>query len=116
MKNRATLTLMEQLVMILVFALAAVICLQVFVTASKKSRDSEDRDRAVIIAQNAAEVMKATGELPDAAEYDGLRLTARPVVTPIDGLAEAEVEVVRIEDGLSLVVLNVAWQEEDSDG
>ena len=46
-KNRATLTLMEQLVMILVFALAAVICLQVFVTASKKSRDSEDRDRAV---------------------------------------------------------------------
>jgi hypothetical protein len=59
MKNKAPLAMMEQLVMLLVFALAAALCVQVFVLADRTSRDSADRDRAVLEAQNLAEALKS---------------------------------------------------------
>lgn len=61
MKNKAPLSLMEQLVMLLVFALAAALCLQVFVLSSQISRRCEAMDHAVTKVQNVAEYLKASG-------------------------------------------------------
>ena len=61
MKSKAPLALMEQLVMVLVFALAAALCLQVFVLSDRMSRQNEARDHAVVAVQNAAETIKSCG-------------------------------------------------------
>ena len=58
MKSKAPLVLMEQVVMVLVFALTAAFCLRMFVLADRLSVKYEATDRAVIEAQNAAEWLK----------------------------------------------------------
>ena len=58
MKNKAPLTLMEQLTMILVFALAAAVCLRLFALANTMSVNAADQDQAVMKVQNAAETLK----------------------------------------------------------
>ena len=61
MKSKAPLAMMEQIVMVLVFALAAALCLQTFVLSGKISKKSEAKNRAVTEAQNVAEIMKNGG-------------------------------------------------------
>ena len=61
MRSKAPLMMMEQMVMLLVFALAAALCLQAFVKSDEMSRRSEARDRAVAEAQNAAELIRYYG-------------------------------------------------------
>lgn len=61
MKSKAPLAMMEQLVMVLVFALAAALCLQTFVLSGKISKKTEAKNRAVTEVQNAAEIMKNGG-------------------------------------------------------
>lgn len=61
MKSKAPLVMMEQIIMVLVFALAAALCLQTFVLSGKLSKRTEAQGRAAIEAQNAAESMKAHG-------------------------------------------------------
>ncbi|MCI9351719.1 MAG: hypothetical protein HFF58_00525 [Lawsonibacter sp.] len=61
MKHKPPLILMEQMVMLLVFALAAALCLQAFVKSDGLSKDSEVRDRAVTLCQNAAETLRHFG-------------------------------------------------------
>lgn len=58
MRSKAPLALMEQMVMLLVFALAAALCLQAFVKSDAISAESEAKDRAAIAAQNAAESIR----------------------------------------------------------
>ena len=58
MKNKAFLPLMEQILMIAVFALAAALCLQGFFAADSVSRKRLRKDHAVIAAQNVAETVK----------------------------------------------------------
>ncbi len=49
--------------MLLVFALAAALCVQAFVKSDGLSRRSEERDRAITLCQNAAETLSsAKGE------------------------------------------------------
>lgn len=123
MKSKASLLLMEQLVMILVFALAAVLCLQIFVYADRTSREMEIQDRAVALAQNAAETLKACGSLESAAELLGgtvregtlalvreeLTLEICQTASTIPGLSQAEI---RVADGEHMIfTLTVAWQE-----
>ena len=62
MRSKAPLMLMEQMVMLLVFALAAALCLQAFVKADAISRESEARDHAVLLCQSVAEQIKESGE------------------------------------------------------
>lgn len=69
MRSKTPLALMEQAVMLLVFALAAALCVQVFVYADQTSRQQEARDRAVLEAQNAAEALKGGGNVTQQA-YD----------------------------------------------
>ena len=58
MKNKASLSLMEQLCMLLVFALSAALCLQIFVLSSQLSRRSEARAQAAGQVQTTAEILK----------------------------------------------------------
>ncbi|WP_298030373.1 hypothetical protein [uncultured Dysosmobacter sp.] len=140
MKSKAPLALMEQLMMVLVFALAAALCVQVFVLSDRASRRYEARDQAVLAAQNAAETLKSgRGDmgrrLSDAADrlggdcaqgllwvdYDEnwqpgggtYRLTAQGTDSGVSGLAMAHVAVEW--DGGELFSLDVAWQEVDGD-
>lgn len=63
MRSKAPLAMMEQIVMLLVFALAAALCLQAFVKSDQASKRSEARDRAAVLCQNAAESLRgAKGE------------------------------------------------------
>ena len=61
MRSKAPLVLIEQMVMLLVFALASALCLQAFVKSDAISVRSEEKGRAAIAAQNAAEVIRHKG-------------------------------------------------------
>lgn len=72
MRNKAPLTMMEQVIMLLVFALAAALCLQAFAAADSQSKALSARDRAAMEAQTAAELLKHTGgDYAQAAELLG---------------------------------------------
>lgn len=58
MKRNASVILLELVIMLLVFSLAAALCLQAFVWADSQSRQSGRVDAAYIRIQNAAEVLK----------------------------------------------------------
>ena len=62
MRSKAPLAMMEQAVMVLVFALAAVLCLRVFVWSDRTSELGAAKDMAVIKAQSAAEIIKNEGK------------------------------------------------------
>lgn len=73
-RSKVPLVLMEQLVMLLVFALAAAACLRIFVFADRASRQVQDRDRAAELVQNTAQVLRHTGgDFSRAAELLGAR-------------------------------------------
>ena len=63
MRSKAPLVLMEQMVMLLVFALAAALCMQAFVKSDQLSQQIVDRDQAVSLCQNAAEAIRASKEI-----------------------------------------------------
>ena len=58
MRSKAPLVMMEQLVMVLVFALTAALCVQVFVLSEKLSVKTSATDKASMMAQNVAERIK----------------------------------------------------------
>ena len=141
MKSKAPLALMEQLVMLLVFALAAALCLQAFVLSDQMSGRCEERDRAVTAVQNAAEALKSCGGDLDAGVrilggtsaggqwqigYDaGWKQTAvdqaayqvlvvlKPTEEPLLGSAEVLAQTV---EGRQLFQLAVSWQEVEPHG
>lgn len=51
---------MEQLLMILIFALTASMCLRGFVLSDRLSKEQQNKNRAVTLVQNAAELLKNT--------------------------------------------------------
>lgn len=135
MKSRAPLALMEQTVMVLVFALAAALCLRAFVLADGISRQVEATDRAVLWAESAADTLKArNGDLAQAAaelggNLDGQRwiipldetwqetageptytLTAQPIQSGQPLLGRTQIDVAQ-KNGDSLFSLEVCWQE-----
>lgn len=135
MKSRAPLALMEQTVMVLVFALAAALCLRAFALADGVSRQVEATDQAVLWAESAADTLKArNGDLAQAAEelggsLDGqcwtisldedwqetadeptYTLTAQLVESGQPLLGKAQIDVVQ-KNGDSLFSLEVCWQE-----
>ena len=61
MRSKSPLALMEQVIMVLVFALAAALCLRVFAFSDLASTRNEAVDRAVLECQDAAEILKANG-------------------------------------------------------
>lgn len=61
MRSRTPLALMEQAVMLLVFVLAALLCVRVFVRGDLSSKESAAADRALLEAKNTIEQLKAEG-------------------------------------------------------
>lgn len=145
MKSKAPLMLMEQMIMLLVFALAAALCLQAFVKSEQLSSYSENRDRAVTIAQTAAETIRHSGgdmghALTEAAEILGgeyrqgllwldygedwqpvqsdgaFRLAAQGVPSDVEGLWKALVQVTDEPGEEILFEIEVCWQEVDGNG
>ena len=68
MRDQTTLSLMELTLMLLLFALAAAVCLQAFALSDRLSRQAEQRDRAVLWAQTMAETWKAANGNMDKVE------------------------------------------------
>ena len=142
MKNKTPLVLLELLVMVLVFALAAALCLQVFAHSDRISQETETRTQSVQAAQRGAEILQSSGgsmdyALETAAEQLGgqvsqgvwtltydeawqpgeegpYRLEAQGVPAPVEGLWQAEVRI--LEGETLLFQLTVAWQREDAHG
>lgn len=128
MKSKASLVLMEQLIMLLVFALAAAACLAIFTAAHSISLSARRQDEAVILAQNSAEILKyhagdlqktaaaLEGSLQDDTAYipgnDGLYLQIQKTASLIPGLGQAELLVMHAQsDSDILFSLTVCWQE-----
>lgn len=143
MRSKAPLALMEQMIMVLVFALAAALCLRAFVLSDGMSRDNACRDDAVLLAQNTAEVYKACrGDAEAAAEilggerdqgvwssYYGEDLSAvserenafyvvdvLPESSDVSGMGRAVVSVFLASESESLFELDAAWQKEGLHG
>ena len=142
MRSKSPLALMEQVVMVLVFALAAALCLQVFVLSDQMSENNQDMDRAVLLAQNTAETIKACGGVQEAADavggnirqmmwstyyYEDLtpapdmesgyyHVDVLPGNSGVEGLGQASIEVFRWDGNEGLFALNVAWQEVNGNG
>lgn len=111
MGSKTPLFLLELAVLVLVFALAAVICLQAFVAADRESAENALRDRALIALQNAAESVKSRGcareeRLPAA---DGMEVRVAPVESGVPGLGKARVAV--FSEEICLMETFVCWQK-----
>ena len=138
MRSKAPLALMEQMIMILVFALAAALCLRAVVSADTLSRQRELRDRALTEGQSMAELVKGHGgNLEGAAAVYGGSLEdgvwqclfdqdwqqtenasaayCRLEVAPSEGepgLGSAQVSGYSVDSGTQLFAFSIAWQEE----
>lgn len=139
MKSKAPLVLMEQTVMVLVFALAAAVCVRAFVLSDTVSRTSAAQDAAVLQAQSAAEIYKnCRGDAAAAAERFGgsvkggvwtvywddawkqvsraedasFCLRIRPEKAAAR-LGSASVKLTEARDGKTLLSFPLAWQEAD---
>ncbi len=143
MRSKAPLALMEQMIMLLVFALAAALCLQSFAKSDRMSERAEERDRALTVCQSAAEVIRHTGgdftaaaKKLDAAWWDADGLTVdydqswesnassvkyvlgiSRVETGVPGLGRAEIWLYNeaAEPREELIRFQVAWQEVSGD-
>lgn len=112
MKSRSSLLLMEQLIMVLVFALAAAICLQIFVKAAGISQETAKRDEAVVLAQNTAELLKASKgetELVQAMNKTPYQLQISAQTSPWPDFVQIRIEV--YDQQTLLYALNTGWQE-----
>lgn len=124
-RSKAPLALMEQIIMILVFALAAAVCLQAFVYSNNLSVKGERENNAVSHAQEVAEYCKMySGNLDEVQEelagertQDGLRVfyeedqmtVVLAVKEQTDWLAKARVCVLDHNEQ-EIYSLNTAWQ------
>lgn len=112
MKSKASLFLMEQLVMVLIFALAAALCLGIFVRANKISSETARRDEAVIIAQNVAQMLKATGDpelVRQRVDSGEFTLEIQKENSEIPGLCQAKIVV--LYENREVFSLRTGWQE-----
>lgn len=110
MKNRAFLVLMEQLIMVLVFSVAAAACLGLFVRAGRTAGETARLGEAVILAQNAAETLKASGGAAGVStNQEGYRVEINRKAGEIPGFGEAEILVYYGEE--CLYSLETGWQE-----
>ena len=134
MKNKTSLVLMEQLIMVLVFALSAAVCLQIFVLSDRLAKRNEAVSEAALVAQNVAEELKVRGGSFENAVADGewirengsgkYQVEVQEDVCDISGLVRARIFVMESnaddeEDGQGSEVLfeiPVAWQEVENDG
>lgn len=135
-RSKSPLVLMEQAIMILVFSVAATLCIQAFVRADLTSREMYRRDRAVDCCQTMAETLKAKrGDCNAVAELVGGEFRDNTLVVSYnmdwettefetaeyilcvkdktDGeyVTTAKVSISEKESGEEIFSLPVSWQE-----
>ena len=123
MKDKTPLLLIEQLIMILVFALTAALCLRGFAYADGLSEQICQQEQAAVLAQSAAEMLKAEKIIRQACSfYDAsleqvtekeawtYRLQVSREAEDIPGFGSAKIRV-DSADAEELMVLTVGWQE-----
>ncbi|MCL2226516.1 MAG: hypothetical protein FWB97_02660 [Oscillospiraceae bacterium] len=70
--SKATLFLIEQLIVIAIFAICAAVCISIFANAYFMARDSRDISNALLAAESVAESFKAvSGDFLSAADISG---------------------------------------------
>jgi len=107
MRSKAPLAMLEQLVMLLVFALAAALCLQAFVLADRISKDSALYDHAVLDVQQAAEAVKhCGGDLQQAQQLLGGSAHRDCLIVPTEN---GNVTVTLTDSGHRLLFLDAVW-------
>lgn len=124
--SKSGLFLMELILVILLFAISAAICLQMFTYASLTAQNAENLSYATLAARSAAECVQATGgDLDQVAEYlsgtangSGLQVGYDDQWQPVDDNptyqleltqqgTRAEIAVFALEDGQSIYSLTV---------
>ncbi|MCL2201817.1 MAG: hypothetical protein FWB75_07605 [Oscillospiraceae bacterium] len=71
-RSKSTLFLIEQLIVIAVFAICATACISILTNAYFQARDSRDISNALLAAESVAESFKAvSGDFDTAAEISG---------------------------------------------
>lgn len=137
-ENKTPLALMEQVIMVFVFALASALCVQVFVYSRTVSISMENRDRGMVICQSIAETAKCClGQLEEMnAILDGCESDNElfffydekwnqveegnskasyqavfHVVEEDEFYQSGEVTVLKTKDGSEVFSLQTAWQK-----
>lgn len=126
-RSKAPLALMEQIIMILVFAIASAVCLQAFVYSDNLSKKGDRTEMAANRAQTVTEYCKdKKGNLDAVCELLGGKLQEKGLVISYE---EEEIKLtlqvtestpymekalirVQEEDGEELYNMEVAWQKE----
>ena len=138
MRSKTPLALMEQVIMVLVFALAAAMCLRAFYLSDRISRQCEEKDQAILAVQTVAEILKnCRGDMEETKRRLGTTLDNVDLVIyrssqnapPSDGICVAilplpddkallgRAEVTAYDSkGEPIVSLTVAWQEVSGNG
>lgn len=105
---RGNLILIELLVMLLVFSLAAAACLGIFAQARLMTEETARLDEAVALARNAAELLKAGRDLQNL-DTGELRLEITELPGEIPGMTQAEIAI--LEGETTVFSLTTGWQE-----
>ena len=137
MNRKSVLHLMELLIMVLVFAIAASVCVQCFAYAHRLSKEQGKKTAAILMVQNAAELLKgASGDfsaiesqlggsgteqvwqVPMDQNWDAvpkleqatylLLIEKKSATSPYLGMASVQLQC----RGETLVEITVAWQED----
>lgn len=125
-RSKAPLALMEQIIMILVFALTAAVCLQAFVYSNQLSKEGERQNVAAVYAQEIAEYCKTEKgnmdilcqQLAGEKIADGF-VVSKPeermkIVVQLsensDYIQKAKVSVTSYE-GTTYYTMDIAWQK-----
>ena len=129
MKSKSPLTLIEQMIMLLVFAIAAAVCIRAFVWADTKSKYNSNRSHALVALQSTAEMIKnENGDFESAAqkltannyrvvegvltlEFENCIVTAELVESP-ELTGSAAVTAFDLS-GEKLAEIEIIWQEAD---
>ena len=111
MRSKTSLFLMEMLVAVLIFALCAALCIQVFARAEEISLETARQEDALLLAQNAAELLRSGMAAEDVIQTlsGGYELQIEPINTEVSGLQKAEITVYFEE--IPLFSLITGWQE-----
>lgn len=125
-RSKAPLALMEQIIMILVFALTAAVCLQAFVYANTLSKKGENENLAASHVQEVVEYCKMSGgdldqvcaSLSGERTESGLKvsyeedsMTVYLAVTDSSPWLEKARVYAELEDGQEIFSLETAWQK-----
>jgi len=110
MHKKTALSMMELLMMVLIFSLCAALSMQAFALSHRISAAQQARETAALLAQSEAEIVKARSGITEAytREENGFSISVTPIETELPTLGKAEISVSSETASFSL---NVCWQE-----